>query len=187
MCLNTKGFTTDEIKSDFYLISGTKPYDKKSPRNIEIEHMSIPQLQWTAMCCRMKIGSQHDITMSGGYITSNRKPDFQIENDDEGGKVFPMFPPHDEEMMDLPMLRRGLNEKFEDGTDWGKEDVIMSADHIFGNKNPADVQERSNEWIINVIKGLFSFNYLLIRLTAPSVFIVLLRAIFPAQTRKVVN
>ena len=151
-CLNTNGFTTDQIKTDFYMISGTKPYDKQSSRNIKINDMAIPQLQWTAICCQMKIGT-YDLVMSGGYITSNRKPDFQIKANDLGGKVFPIYPPYGEDnaLMDLPMLKRGLQEKFEDLPD--EDDVDMSVDHIFGKNHPCDEQKRSNEWMSNVIEG----------------------------------
>ena len=96
-CLDTKRFASTGIKTNFYMISGTKPYKQGSPRNVEIKDMAIPQLQWTAMCCRMKIGTTHDITLSGGYIGSNRKPDYQQSDEDLDQNLFPVFPPFGKE------------------------------------------------------------------------------------------
>lgn len=94
MCLNTKGLESTDIEADFYMISGTKPYNKQSSLNIKSEYMAIPQLQWTAMCCRMKIDA-YDIVMSGGYIGSNRKPDPPLPsgNEEIDKNEHPVFPP----------------------------------------------------------------------------------------------
>ena len=102
VCLNTNGLESTNIETDFYMISGTKPYDKQSSLNIKIEDMAIPQLQWTAMCCRMKIGA-YDIVMSGGYIGSNRKPDSPLPsgNEEIDKKQHPVFPPFENEVYHL--------------------------------------------------------------------------------------
>ena len=155
-CLNTKGFSSATIKSDFYLISGTKPYSKGSSRNIKVSDLAIPQLQWTAMCCKMKISvksARADVVMAGGYIGSNVKLNARFSEGD--GDFFPLFPPYknDQMLMDLPMLRRGMEGQFEDTTDVSTDDVPMKAEYFFGENNPCDTQERKNDWISSIMQG----------------------------------
>ena len=155
-CLNTEGFK--QIQSDFYLISGTKPYKEKSAKNNAVEGMAIPQLQWTAMCCVMEIdvsGKKEKVVMSGGYIASNVKPNAKYIESDVDQTLFPIFPrySYDQMLMDLPMLRKGMIENFEDKTT-SADDVTMKAEYFFGDKNPCDVQERKNDWILETIKGI---------------------------------
>ena len=153
-CLNTVGFK--QIQSDFYLISGTKPYNEKSDKNIAVEGIAIPQLQWTAMCCVMEIdlAKKEKIVMSGGYIASNIKPNAKYLGKDVDQTLFPIFPRYtnDQMLMDLPMLRKGMMKNFEDKTK-SADDVTMKAEYFFGHKNPCDLQERKNEWISETVKG----------------------------------
>ena len=154
-CLNTAGFK--QIQSDFYLISGTKPYEKKSGKNIILEGIAIPQLQWTAMCCVMEIeltGKKEKIVMSGGFIASNVKPNAKYLNNGLDKTLFPIFPRYtdDQMLMDLPMLRKGMMVNFEDKTK-SADDVTMKAEYFFGHNNPCDLQERKNEWISETVKG----------------------------------
>ena len=157
-CLNTNGFPSTTIKSDFYWISGTKPYSKGSSRNIKIFDMAIPQLQWTAMCCRIKINVKNkltDVVLAGGYIGSNVKPNAHIPENAARNTLFPVFPPYENNqmLMDLPMLIRGMEGQFEDTTDVNKDDVVMKAEYFFGENNPCDTQDRKNDWISSIMEG----------------------------------
>ena len=56
--------------------------------------------------------------------------------------------------MDVKTLKKAIEESFDDETKKDEDDVDIKVDHIFGDGHPCDVQERSNEWITDVIKGL---------------------------------
>ena len=157
-CLDTNGFSLNTIKSDFYLISGTKPYAEDSTQNIKIRGMAIPQMQWTAMCCAMEIevnSVKTEVVMSGGYIASNRKANAGYSESDVDATLFPVFPQFskDQMLMDLPMLRKGIVTQFDDTMDSSKDDVSMTAEYFFGKDSPCDKQARKNDWISTIIDG----------------------------------
>ena len=59
--------------------------------------------------------------------------------------------------MDVPTLKRAMEQKFDDEIDMAKDDIRMKADHIFGHGHPCETQERSNEWISSLIESIVLF------------------------------
>ena len=160
-CINTNGFTKDEIESNFYFVSGVKPFKKGSVKDLRELDMTVPQLQWSAICCQMKFGKttktdEKTLTLSGGYISVNQRPKIKldIKGTSYEKSYFPIFPPDkDDTLMSLQSLKKGIVSELDEES---KNDINIKVDYFFGVKNLCDQQTRPEKWA----EELFSSKWL---------------------------
>ena len=145
-CINTNGFTKDQIESNFYFVSGVKPFKEGSVKDLREFGMTVPQLQWSAICCQMKFGETKTFNLSGGYISVNQRPKIKLTTQGRNYEkyYFPIFPPDkDDTLMSLQSLKKGIVTELDEEK---KNDINMKVDYFFGDEHPCDTQTRPDEW-----------------------------------------